>query len=336
MKRLLVLLLCVAILCAIPLLVRHVGTVNMPSAPEAAAPSEVIPPTQAVQESPVSPFDNTVTLRILTENGILELPLDEYLKRVLLAEMPADFPREALRAQAVAARTFTLKKAEAGKHAGADICTDPACCQGCLEPGAEGYPAAIAAAVDETDGLVMTYDGTLIDATFFSCSGGKTEAALAVWGSDIPYLQSVDSPGEEDAPRYTDERLFDAAEFAEILQDAYPDANLSGTPESWFGACSRTDGGGVDTVFIGGIPVKGTALRQLFSLRSTDFVLSAEDGQVKIVTQGFGHRVGLSQYGARAMAQRGADFEEILTHYYQGACVTRLENAEVKVRLSAD
>lgn len=282
-------------------------------------------PAQEEQEAPSLPaFDAAVTLRVQTEDGTQELLLRDYLIGAVLAEMPTGFPSEALRAQAVASRTFALRRMECCKHGDAALCTSSFCCQGWCEPDGSEAARLAAQAVDETDGLVVTYDDALIEATFFSCSGGRTEAAQAVWGSDVPYLQSVSSPGEEDAPRYADTLTLTAEEFSATLLSAYPEANLSGTPEGWIGAISRTDGGGIDTVFLGGVPVSGTALRQLFSLRSTDVSLSACADGITVETRGFGHRVGLSQYGARAMAEAGSDFAAILTHYYQGAEIKRL------------
>lgn len=318
MKRLLIIVLCVAVVCAGGILLY----LHAPAEPEEHPPLTV--PTPVKQEQ-LPPFDEAVTLRVQTQEGVEELTLHEYLIGVLLAEMPADFPTEALKAQAVAARTFALRQAQARKHDGADICTDPACCQGYLAEAAEEAGARAASAVEETDGLVMTYADSLIDATFFSCSGGRTEAAAAVWGGDIPYLRSVDSPGEEEAPYFTETVTLSAEDFAQTLCAAYPEANLSGSPQGWFGACKYTDGGGIDTIFIGGTAVSGVKLRSLFSLRSTELAITVtEEDEIAITTHGFGHRVGLSQYGAKAMAEEGADFSDILTHYYDGAQVTRL------------
>lgn len=320
MKRFCIIVLCAALLCAGGAWLY----LTLADAPEEDAPAQM-PTFAAAQERTLPAFDEAVTLRVLTRDGVKELTLREYLIGVLLAEMPADFPAEALKAQAIASRTFALRQAEAKKHEGADICTDPACCQGYLTDASADDLARLTEAVEATDGLVMTYANGLIDATFFSCSGGRTEDAAAVWGGDIPYLHSVDSPGEEDAPRYTETVTLSAEAFSETLRSAYPEANLSGSPNGWFGACSYTDGGGIETIFIGGTAVSGTKLRSLYSLRSTNITFAVtEAGEIEITTCGFGHRVGLSQYGAKAMAEAGADFEEILMHYYDGAAVTRL------------
>jgi stage II sporulation protein D len=169
-------------------------------------------------------------------------------------------------------------------------------------------------AVEATSGLVLTYEGTLIEATYFSCSGGITEDAVAVWGTDFPYLRSVESPGEESAAHYTDTVRYTKSELEEKL--GIP---LTGDPKSWFSSFQYTAGGGVDTVKVGGILCAGTFLRSKLSLRSTAFTLSADDDGITITTRGFGHRVGMSQYGADVMAVNGSTFEEILAHYYPGA-----------------
>lgn len=314
MKRLIFIPLALILLCCAPFLLFSEGNAETPGISPAAPP----------QAKESEPFDTRTTLRVLTDGGVREMTLESYLVGTLLAEMPADFPAEALKAQAIASRTFALRKAETGKHAGADVCTDYACCQGWTEDGTAADIERIAQAVRDTDGLVVTYNGALIDATFFCCSGGKTEAALAVWGSDIPYLQSVDSPGEEDAPRYADTVCFTSEEFAERISALCPDANLSGSPVNWIGSVERTEGGGIGTVFIGGAAVKGTDLRSALGLRSTCIDFAVTEETVTVTTRGFGHRVGFSQYGAKAMAENGSDFTEILAHYYPGTEIKRL------------
>jgi stage II sporulation protein D len=165
----------------------------------------------------------------------------------------------------------------------------------------------------ETAGQVLRYDGALIEATYFSCSGGMTEDAAAVWGSDLPYLQSTPSPGEEKAEHFTDTVTFTAEEFARRL-DIAPE----GLPATWFSEPVYTDGGGILTMEIGGVTFKGTTLRQLLGLNSTAFILSAVGDTITVTTKGFGHRVGMSQYGADAMAVQGSTYEQILLHYYRG------------------
>ena len=262
------------------------------------------------------------------DGAVHNMELDDYLTGVVLAEMPASFEPEALKAQAVVARTYTVR-AYRGKyrHDGAAVCTDSTCCQGYLSEtdylsrgGSEAGIDKIRQAVLDTSGYVLTYQGELIEATYFSCSGGSTEDAVAVWGTDVPYLRATDSPGEENAAHYTDTVTFTPAEFAHALS-----LELTGNPAGWLGKVTYTAGGGVDTMEIGGISFKGTALRKILNLRSTAFTMSAGENGITVTTKGYGHRVGMSQYGADAMAVAGSSFAEILAHYYRGTtleCLT--------------
>lgn len=252
--------------------------------------------------------------------------MDAYLVGVLLSEMPMSFDIEALKSQAVASRTYALRQQmSASKHNSSDVCTNPGCCQGyCsidsyLNNGGSLLDVEKAKqAVAETNNLVLVYNDSLIDATFFSCSGGMTESAIAVWGSEIPYLQATNSPGEEFAEHYIDTITMTVSDFYEHLQlenHAYPViSNII-----------YTAGGGVDSLEIDGITYKGTQVRSMLSLRSTAFVISIVDGTVTITTKGYGHRVGLSQYGAEVMAKQGKTFVQILSHYYRDTHLISIE-----------
>lgn len=270
------------------------------------------------------------TLWVLSkEGGVEQMELEDYLTGVVLSEMPADFHEEALRAQAVVARTYVMKRMETGKHDDAAVCMESSCCQGYRSPaeymdagGREASVEKVRQAVADTTGQVLLYEGELIDATYFSCSGGSTEAAVAVWGTDVPYLQAVDSPGEEEAAYDTDQVSFTREEFSEAL------GGVSGNPESWFGAVSYTQGGGVETMEIGGVEYRGTELRRLLGLRSTAFEIEIDGDEIIVSTHGFGHRVGMSQYGAQAMAEAGSGYEEILAHYYQGTQLMRMQGMD--------
>lgn len=272
-------------------------------------------------EPPETSFDEKLMLRVLDGGAVTEMSLHDYLIGVVSAELPEGFPMEAQKAQAVAARTFTLYHAQRKKHPNADVCTDSACCQGY----AVGTSEAAREAVEETDGCVATYDGELIDATYFSCAAGRTEAAVAVWGSDVPYLQSVESPNEESAPRYSETVVMYAETFAEHLQVVRPEANFEGEASRWFGKITYTRGGGIDTAILGGAEFSGNDLRTALSLRSTNIEFSVNGDEITVTTYGFGHRVGMSQYGAKAMAESGSSFEEILKTYYQGIALRRME-----------
>jgi len=204
--------------------------------------------------------------------------LEDYLVGVVLAEMPVSFETEALRAQAIVARTYTMRaNFTGGKHGDGSVCTDYSCCQAYISPdtyleqgGTTEGVEKITAAVMDTAGLVLTYENRLIEATYFSCSGGRTEDALAVWGTDYPYLQATESPGEEYAAHYTDTVSFTPKQFQQALG-----VSLNGSPVGWFGEVTYTEGGGVDTMQIGDTTYKGTQLRGLLSLRSTAFTVTA-------------------------------------------------------------
>lgn len=272
---------------------------------------------------------SAVYISVLTNSGaVTVMELETYIKGVVLAEMPAEFEPEALKAQAIVARTYALKRKEQGdRHLHGTICTDSSCCQAFLseedylkqDRGDRASIEKVIRAVQSTAGQVLTYEGKLIEATYFSCSGGRTEDAAAVWGTDVPYLQAVDSPGEEGAKVYYERKYFSGTEFAAKLGKS-----LTGKPASWLGKVTYTDGGGVNTIFIGGICYSGKELRTLLGLNSTLFTMTADSGGITVETRGRGHRVGMSQYGADAMAVDGKTCQEILSYYYQGTRIDKI------------
>lgn len=264
-------------------------------------------------------------VQVRSGEKIREMELEEYIAGVVLAEMPASFDAEALKAQSVAARTYTRKAmSTGGKHGDGSICTDSTCCQAYisreeyLRQGGRAEDAdKVLTACRDTEGAVLVYEGELIEATYFSCSGGETESALAVWGGDVPYLQSVPSPGEEGSAVYEQTLTFAPETFAEALG-----LTLTGSPADWVTITTYTEGGGVAAMTVGGKVYSGTTLRSLLGLRSTAFTLKADDHRIMITTRGYGHRVGMSQYGADAMAAAGSSYREILAHYYPGTSLT--------------
>lgn len=277
---------------------------------------------EQVREEP----EEEAVLQLLADNEVISIPLETYLVGVVAAEMPLSFHDEALKAQAVAARTFTMRQMESSKHEQADLCDKSNCCQAWFSPkqmeeklGDSMFllEAKAETAVEATKGQVLIYDGKLIDAVYFSCSGGRTESAAAVWGGECPYLQSVESPGEEAAARYQASVLVPYGEFKNKLSTSV----FSGNPSSWFGEIKRTEGGGVAQLEIGGTMYSGTELRSLFQLNSTMFDVAVVEEGIVFETKGFGHRVGMSQYGANAMAQVGNTYDQILAHYYPGAAL---------------
>ena len=269
-------------------------------------------------------IDRKIT--VLTDNGPQMMDLEQYIFYVVLGEMPAEFELEALKAQAVVARTYACRKMNNPKHENADICTDSTCCQAYISQ--EDYIRygksqqdlqKVKDAVVSTRGEVLMYQGQLVEATYFSCSGGRTEDALAVWGKDVPYLQSVSSPGEENSAYYSNSVSFSIQQFSEKLGVA-----LSGDSGAWIGTIVYTEGGGVSTIVIGNRTFTGVEMRQKLGLRSTSFEISCSADKVNITTKGYGHRVGMSQYGADAMAVQGSGYQNILYHYYTGTTLSVL------------
>ena len=290
------------------------------------------------QTAPVQPavkavYDADRTLRVLDGETVREMTLAEYLVGVTAAEMPASFAEEALKAQAVAARTYTLYKLISGGNHGdtADICTDSTCCQAYIAPesaranwgeNAESYTEKIRTAVAATDGEAILYGGVPILAVFHASSAGLTRAARQVWQNDLPYLKPVDSPeAAESIPNYYSRVEFSPADLKQRLLAKIPGAELSGEKKNWLKNAVRDSAGSVETVEVGGVTVRGTVVRAALGLRSACFEWELQDGNFVFYVTGHGHGVGLSQYGADAMAEAGADYREILTHYYTGVTV---------------
>ena len=270
---------------------------------------------------------------------VTEEAMDDYLTCVTAAEMPVLFETEALKSQAVAARTYAVTRCTTarqtpdpdGAHKGADVCTDYNCCQAYIAKadalakwGADGEKnwQKIAAAVAATSGEIVTYEDQPIRAVFHSSSSGKTENSRDVWGGDFPYLVSVDSPGEEACPYHTSTVSVPVDEWKAKLSAAaegitFDDADL-------FGDFVRSPAGGVLTVTMGDHVFKGTDIRTIFGLRSANFDAAWQDGNIVFYVTGNGHGVGMSQYGANAMAKQGADYKAILTHYYTGTAVEKI------------
>ena len=288
------------------------------------ASENALPPTEGDAPPPR-------TLLVKTGTGVEEMAMQDYLFGVLAAEMPASFPEEALKAQAVAARTYALYCAASHKHADADVCTDPGCCQAWLGndelrqrwgADCEQNAARIRSAVEETAEQTLRYQGEPVFAAFHSSSAGLTESSGAVW-SPQPYLVSVSSPETAgDVPGYISTLRCAALDFRDVILSAYPEADFSGPTETWIGELRRDESGRVESLTLGGAAIPGTALRRLFSLRSTAFSLVYEEGSFLFTVTGYGHGVGMSQYGAMVMARDGADYVQILAHYYPGTVLT--------------
>lgn len=267
-------------------------------------------------------------VRIQMEDGqIVEQTMAEYLWCVVAAEMPASFEPDALMAQATAARTYTLWKALHNKaHPQANVCTDYTCCQAWISReealerwGAQGpeYTEKLDKALRETDGVVLYYDSMPIQAVFHASSAGSTQDAVAVWGSTVPYLSAVATPEGEEAPNYhTTVTMTEAQVRAALEAQGCELEELK--PEEWLKELSYSDSGALLSAQVGGVTLRGNELRTALGLRSPSFTVEyGGDGFTFHVT-GYGHGVGLSQYGANALAKQGKTWREIVSWYYTG------------------
>lgn len=256
-----------------------------------------------------------------------EVDLEQYLYHVVSAEMPADFELEALKAQAVVARTYTIFKAKNKKHENADICDDSTCCQAWVskedrlarweEEKRESNWQKIEQCVQETRGKIVTYNKEPINAFFHSNSGGRTELPVNVWGgSDFPYLQVVETAGEEGYSQYASEVELSKEELLEKLKEKYADIQIDFAKDEEIKILEYTDSNRVKTVQFGNHQLSGVETRTLLGLKSTNFEISKEAETIKFKVKGYGHGVGMSQTGADTLAKQGKNYEEIIHHFY--------------------
>lgn len=313
-------------------------TVIIKSMPAKAISEEVTPPTVDETNNFINLDGNDIVkVHITNEDKIVEVPIEEYVKSVVSGEMPASFSDEALKAQAVAARTFIaskrLKPCDIAE--GADVC-DTTHCQVYIskesriekwESNANENWEKISKAVEDTKGKVLAYNNELVlYPQFFSTSSGMTENSIDVFSGDIPYLVSTESNGEEVAPKYESESPFNISEFVKKINEKYPEAelttdNLEGNIE----ILSRSNAGGIKEIRFGKTTVKGTDFRLAFGLSSTNFEYSINNEEIIFECKGYGHGVGMSQWGANIMAKNGSKYEEILKHYYTGVELKELK-----------
>ena len=273
------------------------------------------------------------TIKLLHKDSekVEEVALDEYLYGVVSAEMPASFEKEALKAQAVVARTYTIYKIvnNDGKHKDADICDDSTCCQAWIskedrlskwkEEERNSNWSKIEEAVNDTQGKIITYEGKPINAFFHSNSGGKTEAPINVWGgSGYPYLQSVSTSGEDAYSRYNSEAEFTKKEFEEKIKKEHSDFKIDYKKEDCIKVEEYTEGNRVKSVKIGNLDLSGVEVRNIFGLRSANFKIIMKNNKIRFEVLGYGHGVGMSQTGADSLAKEGKNYEDIIHHFYTG------------------
>ena len=275
----------------------------------------------------------TIKLLHTKTNEIEEVPLDTYLCNVVSAEMPVDFEKEALKAQAIVARTYTIYKIQTKKHENADICDDSTCCQAWIskedrklkwdENVRESNWKKIEECVYETKGKIITYEGKPINAFFHSNSGGKTEIPVNVWGgTGYPYLQVVETAGEDGYLQYQSEVILSQSDLISKLKTKYEDITIDFTNNDDLKVLEYTDSGRVKTIKFGNHELSGTETRTLLDLRSTNFEIIKEGENIKFRVKGYGHGVGMSQTGADSLAKEGKTCEDIIKHFYIGVEIT--------------
>ena len=273
----------------------------------------------------------TIKLLHVVTGEVEELNIDEYLYGVVSSEMPVSFEIEALKAQAIVARTYTIYQImnNSGKHENADICDNFACCQAWISKDerfakwnaeeAESNWNKIIDAVDSTSGKIITYNGKPINAFFHANSGGVTESSLNIWGGvDYPYLKSVETAGEEGYTQYSSEVSFTRDELLNKIREKYQDCVIDFAQENCIQILEYTTSGRVKTIKFGNKEIAGTEARTLLGLKSTNFTFSINGDNIKFTVTGYGHGVGMSQTGADALAKSGSNYEEIIKHFYTG------------------
>lgn len=271
-------------------------------------------------------------------NKVEESNLDEYLYGVVSAEMPASFEIEALKAQAVVARTYTLYKITTNnkKHDTANICDSPACCQAWISKSARlakwdvadrnQYWNKIVDAVDSTQGKIITYNGEPINAFFHANSGGATEIPVNVWGgTEYPYLQTVTTAGEDAYSQYNSKLTISKKDFENKIKKEHSNFKINFKEKDCIKVEEYTNGNRVKTIKIGNLKLSGVEIRNIFELRSANFKVTIEKDDIKFEVLGYGHGVGMSQTGADSLAKTGKNYEEIIKHYYSNI---KIENVQ--------
>ncbi len=296
-------------------------------APLLFLPAEA-PPPEATAPAAVS-ADADMHFTVLRGDSVFDADMAGYLPGAVAAEMPALFETEALKAQAVAIRSYimSLCLSENPRHPEADVCTDPNCCKGWLseselrEKWGDAYSAnsaKISEAVAATDGEYLSYGGEPIQAVFHASSAGQTESSADVW-SERPYLVSVWSPEtEENVATLVSAVTLTPDELRAKLLESRPEAQLPSEPEQWLGSVELTETGRVAALTVGSERLTGTEARSVFGLRSTDFDVEYTGGAFVFTVRGYGHGVGMSQEGANLLAEEGYGYQSILAHYYPG------------------
>lgn len=279
---------------------------------------------------PIDPEEGKepILIRLLNESdgSITEINLEDYIVGVVSAEMPASFEKEALKAQAVAARTYAMYKKEARKEGTYDLIMgtkDQAYKDNrtlLSEWGLSFFPnyLKIRDAVKETQNEIVTYEDQFINAFYFSMSNGYTEESELVFKQNLPYLKSVESKWDnESITNYEYQKTISKTDFCNLLEISCEEIKIEQE--------NRSTTGRVNDITINGKTLKGTEVRSKLGLRSTDFIIKPNGQEIEITTKGYGHGVGMSQYGANGMAKEGYTYEQILKHYYQNTEIKKID-----------
>lgn len=329
MKKVLLYILCMVFLCfLIPILFT-----------KKSEPKEIKSSVEIEYKEEPNLYDygeyNKVKLLHTKTGEVEELELDQYLLGVVSSEMPASFEIEALKAQAVVARTYTIYKiTEEKKHENADICDDSKCCQAWIskedrfarwnEEERESNWSKIEEAVNSTKGEIVKYEGKPINAFFHSNSGGTTDTATAVWGgANYPYLQAVETSGEDAYTQYSSEVVLSKEEFANKIREYHSEFQIDYSLENQIEILSYTEGERVKEIKIGNLNLSGVEIRNIFKLKSAKFEINIDGENIKFNVIGYGHGVGMSQTGADSMARQGKNYEDIIKHFYTGVEITK-------------
>ncbi len=274
----------------------------------------------------------TINIYNHIEGKTQKMDIEQYLYGVLSSEMPSTFNEQALKAQALAARTYVIYKLEnniTAGHSGATVCTDSTHCQAYKSyedlKQAKGNEwikndyLKIKKAVDDTKGQIIVYEDRPILPLYFSTSSGKTENSEDVFTTQYPYLVSVDSENETQSPRYLNTYSLTNNQFIKYIKSKYPQINISQENlDDQIKILDRTQSGSVKNIEVGNIKISGIDMRKTLNLNSTNFTIECEDNKVNFTTKGYGHGVGMSQWGAQTMSQNGYNYDDIIFHYYTG------------------
>lgn len=309
------------VIIMIPTIVVHIA--NKPTETTNSEPNEIPTFHEVMKNEPAI----EVSVKREETGEVESVSLEQYVKSVVASEMPAHFNEEALKAQAIAARTYIVNHLMHDKDEMISDTTNHQVYRNEAELRAlwgadfDWKWEKITRAVEATKSLIITYDDKPITPTFFSMSNGYTEDAKYYWGNEFPYLKSVESKWEESLPNFTTQEIFATQEVKEKLNISYTENPI---PIN----IKRTPSNRVSEISFGGQSFSGREVREKLNLRSTDFSIEQKNGHLVFTTKGYGHGVGMSQYGANGMAEEGKTYEEILAYYYHGINITEISEEE--------